>query len=127
MCVTHGLTSVNPKKHLIGHHVDWARGFPFEAFGLPDQYRRASPGVALFGFGYDERFLAVMGEPWPGVGEAERAPRRRRRAAAGRTVDEVRRERTGDVRPLAGRADEGRGGERNERPRRRRGRAASGG
>ena len=40
MCVTHGLTSVNPKKHLIGHHLDWARGFPFEAFGLPDQYQR---------------------------------------------------------------------------------------
>ena len=37
MCVAHGLTSVNPKKHLIGHHVDWARGFPFEAFGLPDR------------------------------------------------------------------------------------------
>ena len=39
MCVAHGLTSVNPKKHLIGHHMDWARGFPFEAFGLPDQYQ----------------------------------------------------------------------------------------
>ena len=38
--MTHGLTSVNPKKHLIGHHLDWARGFPFEAFGLPDQYQR---------------------------------------------------------------------------------------
>jgi predicted heme/steroid binding protein len=92
MCVTHGLTSVNSKKHLIGHHVDWARGFPFEAFGLPDQYRRASPAVALFGFGYDERFLAVMGEPWPGVAEAERQLQADA-AAAGRATDDLRRER----------------------------------
>jgi hypothetical protein len=94
MCVTHGLASVNSKKHLIGHHLDWARGFPFEALGLPDQYRRAAPAVALFGFGYDERFLAVMGEPWPGVGEAERQLEDEA-AAAGRTVDELRRERAG--------------------------------
>jgi hypothetical protein len=92
LCVTHGLTSVNSKKHLIGHHVDWARGFPFEAFGLPDQYRSASPAVTLFGFGYDDRFLAVLGEPWPGVLEAERQLGADA-AAAGRTVDELRRER----------------------------------
>jgi hypothetical protein len=72
MCVTHGLASVNAKKHLIGHHVDWARGFPFAAFGLPDQYQRPSPAVALFGFGHDESLVATMGELWPGVGEAER-------------------------------------------------------
>ena len=94
MCVTHGLTSVNSKKHLIGHHVDWARGFPFEAFGLPDHYLRPSPAVALFGFGYDAQFLAVMGEPWPGVGEAERQVAADAEAA-GRAVDDVRRERTG--------------------------------
>jgi hypothetical protein len=92
MCVTHGLTSVNPRKHLIGHHVDWARGFPFEAFGLPDQYARPSPAVVLFGFGYDEQFLTVMGEPWPGVGEAERQLAEEA-AAAGRTEDDLRRER----------------------------------
>lgn len=72
MCVTHGLVSVNPQKHLIGHHVDWARGFPFEAFGLPDHYARPAPAVALFGFGYDDDFLAVMGQPWEGVYAAER-------------------------------------------------------
>jgi hypothetical protein len=72
MCVTHGLTSVNPRKHLIGHHVDWARGFPFAAFGLPDQYAVPSPAVALFGFDHDEVFAAAVGEPWPGVAEAER-------------------------------------------------------
>ncbi|HEY6548152.1 MAG TPA: peptidoglycan recognition family protein, partial [Vicinamibacteria bacterium] len=71
MCTGHGLVSVNAKKHLIGHHVDWARGFPFEAFGLPDQYTRQAPHVALFGLGYDTDFLKVMGEPWPGVREAE--------------------------------------------------------
>jgi hypothetical protein len=71
MCTTHGLTSVNPKRHLIGHHLDWARGFPFKAFGLPDQYALPSPAVGLFGFGYDEPFLEVMGEPWPGVLVAE--------------------------------------------------------
>jgi hypothetical protein len=92
MCVTHGLASVNSRKHLIGHHVDWARGFPFEAFGLPDQYRRASPAVALFGFGYDEQFLAVMGEPWPGVAEAERQLAADA-TALGRTVPQLRRER----------------------------------
>jgi hypothetical protein len=92
MCTGHGLVSVNAKKHLIGHHVDWARGFPFEAFGLPDQYARTAPHVALFGLGYDIDFLKVMGEPWPGVREAERALE----AAAtdqGRSLEEVRRER----------------------------------
>jgi hypothetical protein len=94
MCVTHGLASVNSKKHLIGHHLDWARGFPFEAFGLPDHYLRPSPAVALFGFGYDEQFLAVMGEPWAGVGEAERQLANDA-VAAGRAVDDVREERSG--------------------------------
>lgn len=92
MCVTHGLTSVNPQKYLIGHHVDWARGFPFEAFGLPDQYGRAAPSVALFGFGYDDEFLKKMDAPWEGVHAAERlleAEARRR----GTSVDELRRER----------------------------------
>ena len=94
MCVTHGLTSVNPKTHRIGHHMDWARGFPFEAFGLPDQYSRVAPSVAEFGFGYDEEFLKVLSEPWPGVraaelGLQEEATRR------GTTLDEVRRERQG--------------------------------
>ena len=92
MCTGHGLVSVNGKKHLIGHHVDWARGFPFEAFGLPDQYARTAPAVALFGLGYDDEFLKVMGEPWPGVRQAERLLEA---AAAdqGKSMDEIRRER----------------------------------
>ena len=61
MCVTHGLISVNPRRHLIGHHVDWAKGFPFAAYGLPDLYQRTAPAVELFGFAYDEQFLDVHG------------------------------------------------------------------
>jgi hypothetical protein len=74
MCTAHGLTSVNPKKHLIGHHIDWARGFPFDAFGLPDQYSRPDPAVVLFGFGYDDEFRGrMMGDPWSGVRQGEQA------------------------------------------------------
>jgi hypothetical protein len=91
-CTAHGLTSVNPAKRLIGHHVDWARGFPFEAFGLPDQYRRPAPSVALFGFGYDGDLLKVMGEPWPGVREAERALAAEA-ARSGQELEPYRRER----------------------------------
>jgi N-acetylmuramoyl-L-alanine amidase len=72
MCVTHGIASLNAEKHLIGYHLDWARGFPFAAFGLPDQYAHVSPGVADFGFGYDETLTSVLGEPWAGVKQAER-------------------------------------------------------
>ncbi len=72
MCVTHGLTSVNPRRGLIGFHRDWARGFPFEAFGLPDLYAQPTPSVALFGFTSDEHFLRTFGERWPGLISAER-------------------------------------------------------
>jgi hypothetical protein len=92
MCVTHGLTSVNPKKHLIGHHLDWARGFPFEAFGLPDQYQRPAPSVALFGFDYDDDFLKVLDEPWPGVHLAEQELAQEA-ARTHRDVEDVRYER----------------------------------
>lgn len=94
MCVAHGLASVNPKKHLIGHHMDWSRGFPWSAFGLPDQYKREAPSVAMFGFGYDDDFLKVLGEPWQGVrdGEQRLASEAQRRGVA---VDEVRQERQG--------------------------------
>jgi hypothetical protein len=92
MCVAHGLTSVNPKKHRIGHHMDWSRGFPWAAFGLPDQYAREAPSVALFGFGYDDDFLKVLPEPWAGVRTAE-ARLAREADEAGRSVEELRRER----------------------------------
>jgi len=73
MCVTHGLASVSPRQHLIGYHLDWARGFPFAAFGLPDMYAEPTPSIVLFGFGYDERFLRDVGERWPGLTAAEDA------------------------------------------------------
>jgi hypothetical protein len=94
MCVPHGLISLNAKKHLIGHHLDWARGFPFQAFGLPNQYERIAPTVAIFGLGYDEQLTSVMGEPWPGVLEAERKLAQEARER-GKTVAEVRKERQG--------------------------------
>jgi hypothetical protein len=94
MCVAHGLTSVNPRLRRIGHHLDWARGFPFGAFGLPDQYGRPPPSVALFGFRYDEDFLAVLGDPWPGVVAAE-AALREEAAREGRSLEDVRRDRQG--------------------------------
>jgi hypothetical protein len=92
MCVGHGLVSVNPAKHLIGNHMDWSRGFPWAAFGLPDQYAQAPASVATFGFGYDDDFLKVLGEPWPGVLEAERLLAQEARKA-GKSEDDVRRER----------------------------------
>lgn len=92
MCVAHGLTSVNPQKRLIGHHLDWARGFPFEAFGLPDQYNRLAPSVSVFGFDYDDDFLAVLGEPWTGVRDAERILSEEARRQ-GRSLEDVRSER----------------------------------
>ncbi len=94
MCVTHGLISVNAQRHLIGHHVDWARGFPFAAYGLPNLYQRTAPAVELFGFDYDEQFLEVMGgDPGPGVRAAEQRLTTEARAS-GRSVAEVRKERS---------------------------------
>jgi hypothetical protein len=71
MCVTHGLTSVSPLQHLIGYHRDWARGFPFAAFGLPDLYAQPPPSVALFGFAYDDEYLRMVGQ-WDGLVAAEK-------------------------------------------------------
>lgn len=92
MCVTHGLASVAPKRGLIGYHLDWARGFPFEAFGLPDLYSQPSPSVALFGFNYDSEFLRTVGERWPGLIAAEKqlATEARERSIS---LDDLRRER----------------------------------
>jgi hypothetical protein len=92
MCVTHGLTSISPRQGLIGYHRDWARGFPFEAFGLPDLYAVPPPSVTLFGFGHDDEFLRAVGERWPGLISAEQAlgDEARRRALP---IELIRRER----------------------------------
>lgn len=100
MCVTHGLASVAPKRGLIGYHLDWARGFPFAAFGLPDLYAQPLPSVALFGFNYDSEFLRVMGERWPGLIAAEQqlAAEARERSM---TIDDLRGERQAEYRRWA--------------------------
>ncbi len=67
-CVTHGLTSVNPKKMLIGYHLDLSHGFPFNRFKLSNKYREPLPAITDFGFTYDDYFLAIFdGKPWPGI------------------------------------------------------------
>jgi hypothetical protein len=71
--VPHGLISVNPAKMLIGHHIDWAQGFPFAALGLTDKYEVPLPSIVGFGFSSDEDLLKRMGgKLWPGVEHAER-------------------------------------------------------
>ena len=92
MCVTHGLTSVNAKRKLIGYHLDWARGFPFEAFGLPNLYAHPTPSVALFGFRYDDDFLNTIGEPWSGLRAADRLLSNEARERS-ISIDALRRER----------------------------------
>lgn len=92
MCVTHGLASVSPRRHLIGYHLDWARGFPFAAFGLPDLYAQPPPSVALFGFGYDQNFARAVGELWPGLVAAQNSVAAEARARA-ISIDALRQER----------------------------------
>ncbi|HEV7902986.1 MAG TPA: peptidoglycan recognition family protein [Pyrinomonadaceae bacterium] len=77
-CVTHGLVSVNPSNMLICYHHDWARNFPFEAFGLSDKYKVAPASVSEFGFTYDEEIAEKLGgDVWDGVKLAEEEFRRR--------------------------------------------------
>jgi hypothetical protein len=71
-CVTHGLVSINPTEYLIGHHLDWATGFPFSKLGLNDKYLQLTPSIAEFGFRYDRAFTTALGnELWPGIVLAE--------------------------------------------------------
>jgi hypothetical protein len=81
--------SVNPKTRKIGHHVDWAKNFPFKAFGLPDAYQVEPASVRLFGFGYDEDLAKAIGEPWPGVFKAE-AELKKDALKSGRSPDDLR-------------------------------------
>jgi len=77
-CVTHGLVSVNPSNMLICYHHDWARNFPFAAFGLSDKYKVAPASVSEFGFTYDEEIAEKLGgDVWSGVKLAEEEFRRR--------------------------------------------------
>lgn len=77
-CVTHGLVSVNPSNMLICYHHDWARNFPFAAFGLSDKYKVAPASVSEFGFTYDDEIAEKLGgDVWSGVKLAEEEFRRR--------------------------------------------------
>ena len=90
-CVTHGLVSVNPSNMLICYHHDWARNFPFEAFGLSDKYKVAPASVSEFGFTYDEEIMEKLGgDVWSGVKLAEEEFRRRAEALQ-LTPEEMRR------------------------------------
>jgi hypothetical protein len=71
-CATHSQVSVNPRNMQLGYHTDWAVAFPFRELGLRDGYEEPNPAVALFGFGYGEDLMAVLGgKPWPGLVAAE--------------------------------------------------------
>jgi hypothetical protein len=71
-CVTHAQVSINPSNFYIGYHTDWAGNFPFEDFGLPDNYAQPLPSLHLFGFNYDGTFFAATGaRMWKGVVTAE--------------------------------------------------------
>jgi len=90
-CVTHGLVSVNPSNMLICYHHDWARNFPFEAFGLSDKYQVAPASVSEFGFTYDEEIMQKLGgDVWAGVKLAE-AEFSRRAERANLKPEEMRR------------------------------------
>ena len=93
MCVTHGLASVNPKKHLIGHHLDWARGFPFAAFGAARPVRRALAGRGPLRLRLRR---AIPRRCWASRGRACAQAERQlaaEAAARGATVEDVRAER----------------------------------
>jgi hypothetical protein len=92
-CVTHGLVSVNPSNRLMGYHTDWVSGFPFEALGLTNKLDTEMVAVSRFGFGYDQGYIAAAGgKRWPGLDKAD-AALRQSAEAAGRSVNEERRER----------------------------------
>jgi hypothetical protein len=60
-CVTHAQVSVNADNMRVGYHTDWASSFPFAQLGLPDNYARPLPAIALFGFEYDAKFVQWAG------------------------------------------------------------------
>jgi hypothetical protein len=88
-CVTHAQVSVAAGRRLLGHHTDWASGFPFADAGLPDNYALPLASVTTFGFIYDAEFLAAGAAAWTGLAVSEREVRRAA-AAAGLAVAEFR-------------------------------------
>lgn len=71
-CVTHAQVSVNPSNMRIGYHTDWARGFPFAALGLDNNYDLSLASVSDFGFEFDHLFRQAAGPNlWKGIALAE--------------------------------------------------------
>ena len=70
--MTHAQVSVNPSNMRIGYHTDWASGFPFADMGLTNNYDLPLASISDFGFGYDEMFVAAVGQKmWRGLRQAE--------------------------------------------------------
>ena len=82
-CVTHAQVSVNPDNMLVGLHVDWASGFPFEAAGLPDNYAAPLPSLWAYGFDYDPSFTSRVGDGMRAGIDAAETILAQRAAAAG--------------------------------------------
>lgn len=72
-CVVHAQVSVNPSAMLVGVHVDWAAGFPFEEIGLPDNYLLPLPAVWAYGFDCDANFTGKAGPEMKAGIDAARA------------------------------------------------------
>ncbi len=71
-CVTHALVSVSPVSKLVGFHMDWGTGFPFEALDLSNKYDVAIPSVVEFGFDHDSALDRTLGgRLWPGLVAAD--------------------------------------------------------
>jgi hypothetical protein len=71
-CVTHALVSVSPVSKLVGFHMDWGTGFPFEALDLSNKYDVTIPSVVEFGFDRDSSLDRLLGgRPWPGILDAD--------------------------------------------------------
>lgn len=71
-CVTHAQVSVNPSNMRVGYHTDWARGFPFAALGLDNNYNLPPASLSDFGFEYDGLFRQAIGpDLWKGIPLAE--------------------------------------------------------
>ena len=71
--VTHGQVSVNPDNFGIGYHTDFGGDFPWADLGLPDNYQLPLPSYFMFGFIYDDSYLAAMGNRVsPGLSKANK-------------------------------------------------------
>jgi hypothetical protein len=89
-CVTHAQVSVNPSNMRIGYHTDWARAFPFEEMGLPNNYDQPLASLTDFGFEYDAMFQKAIGSTrWRGLDVSE-AQFGKQSAALGRSKNAFR-------------------------------------